>query len=131
MTTPDPSREAFLSWFTESGMTKYQETAWAAWQAAMAHKGAPTASDTTAPLELAIKSAPSDQAGAKSSLGIANDARNTAIANACDSVRPPPADAIAVNLMRHVGLDKHVARECERIVRQLLQPAAPKHEGST
>lgn len=40
MTTPDPSREAFLRWFAESGMTKFQETAWAAWQAAMAHKGA-------------------------------------------------------------------------------------------
>lgn len=42
-----------------------------------------------------------------------------------------PADAITVNLVRHVGLDKHVARECEQIVRQLLQPAAPKQEGST
>ncbi len=40
MTTPDPSREAFLRWFAESGMTKFQETAWAAWQAAMAHKAA-------------------------------------------------------------------------------------------
>lgn len=42
-----------------------------------------------------------------------------------------PADAITVNLVRHVGLDKHVARECEQIVRQLLLPAAPKQEGST
>ena len=42
-----------------------------------------------------------------------------------------PADAITVNLVRHVGLDKHVARECEQIVRQLLQPAAPNQEGST
>ncbi len=37
MTTPDPSREAFLRWFAESGMTKFQETAWAAWQAAIAY----------------------------------------------------------------------------------------------
>lgn len=84
MTTPDPSREAFLRWFAESGMTKFQETAWAAWQAAMAH-----------------------------------------------CVSSIPADAITVNLVRHVGLDKHVARECEQVVRQLLLPAAPKQEGST
>lgn len=36
--TTDPSREAFEKWFCESGMTKYKETAWHAWQAAMAHK---------------------------------------------------------------------------------------------
>lgn len=53
----------------------------------MAHKGAPTASDTNAPLEFAIKSAPSDPAGAESSLGNADDASNTAIANACEPCR--------------------------------------------
>lgn len=40
-------------------------------------------------------------------------------------------DVITANLVTHVGLNKHTARECERIVRQLLQPAAPKQEGST
>lgn len=34
-----------------------------------------------------------------------------------------PTDAITVNLVRHVGLDKHTARQCEHIVRQIL--AAP------
>lgn len=34
-----------------------------------------------------------------------------------------PADAITVNLVRHVGLDKHTARQCEHIVQQIL--AAP------
>ena len=31
-----------------------------------------------------------------------------------------PADAIAVNLMRLAGLNKHKARECEAIVREML-----------
>lgn len=50
--------------------------------------------------------------------------------SAVQSVARLRQDAITLNLMRYVGLDKHVARECERIVRQLLQPAAPKQEGS-
>jgi hypothetical protein len=35
-------------------------------------------------------------------------------------VDPLPADAITVNLVRLAGLDKHKARECEAIVRQVL-----------
>lgn len=95
MTTPDPSREAFEKWAheyclaSEPNYSKGTEADCraahdAGWQAAMTHKGAPAASDTNAPLEFAIKSAPSDPAGAESSLGNADDASNTAIANACE-----------------------------------------------
>lgn len=102
MTTPDPSREAFdshvltengivvrgLRWINRDELGAYKhpdiQARWLTWQAAMAHKGAPTASDSNAPLEFAIKSAPSDPAGAESSLGNADDASNTAIANACE-----------------------------------------------
>ncbi|MEG0921996.1 MAG: hypothetical protein RSD57_12430 [Comamonas sp.] len=38
-----------------------------------------------------------------------------------------PPDVITVNLVRHAGLDKHKARECEQIVLQLL--AAPLQQG--
>lgn len=36
-------------------------------------------------------------------------------------------DEIAVNLVRLAGLDKHKARECEAIVRQILDHAAARN----
>ena len=43
------------------------------------------------------------------------------LARAEAQAEPIPADAIAVNLMRLAGLDKHKARECEAVVRAMLE----------
>jgi hypothetical protein len=156
MTTPDPSREAFEKWarslpdkpnITREGdgyRYTYADCFWDAWQAAMAHKGAE------------LKQAQEARRQAQTELAAMQDKRNrigldidralrgevneqSPIAgrlkliadSAAQSVATLRQDAIALNLMRSVGLDKHVARECEQIVRQLLLPAAPKQEGST
>jgi hypothetical protein len=50
---------------------------------------------------------------------------------------PLPTDCFAVNFMRLAGLDKHKARECETIARQVLAaairaveaPAEPSQQG--
>jgi hypothetical protein len=45
------------------------------------------------------------------------------------AVRMPERDEITVNLVRLAGLDKHKARECEEIVRQVLNRGAAAPAG--
>lgn len=147
MTTPDPSREAFYAWLRthedEVGALD-DPSALAGWQAAMAHASAELEQAHEARRKAQAELA--DMQEKRNRLGLDIDRALRGEVNeqspiagqlrliadsAAQSVATLRQDAIALNLMRSVGLDKHVARECEQIVRQLLLPAAPKQEGST
>lgn len=147
MTTPDPSSEAFYAWLRthedEVGALD-DPSALAGWQAAMAHTQAELhqahEARRQAQAELADMKEKRNRMGLdidRALRGEVNEqspiaGRLKLIADsAAQSVATLRQDAIALNLMRHVGLDKHLARECEQIVRLLLLPAAPKQEGST
>jgi hypothetical protein len=63
---------------------------------------------------------------------------HAAMSAALQAARSAPAqpvqiasDEITVNLMRLAGLDKHKARECEAIVRQILARSAARHSADT
>ncbi|MEJ5149825.1 hypothetical protein [Comamonas sp. MYb396] len=149
MTTPDPSREAYHAWLhklhedDEIGPLE-DPGALAGWIQAerymqaelqQAHESRRQAQTELAAIQekcnrigldidWALRGEVNEQSPIAGRLKLIAD-------SAAQSVAKLRQDAIALNLMRHVGLDKHVARECEQIVRQLLQPAAPKQEGST
>ena len=130
----------------ELGTYRYPETQdrWLTWQAAMAHASAELEQAHEARRQAQAELADMQEKRNRIGLDIDRALRgevneqspiagrlNLIADSAAQSVATLRQDAIALNLMRHVGLDKHVARECEQIVRQLLQPAAPKQEGST